>query len=70
MIRVEVKKNNVQKGIALLNKKLKEDGHLKMVVERSHYIAPSEKRRLKSKRAQARARKQFAKDREDAVYNQ
>lgn len=64
-MRVEVKKNNVQKAMALLNRKLKDDGHLRLVVERSHYTPPSEKRRIKHKRAVARNRKQQLKERSE-----
>lgn len=69
-MKVEVKKGNVQKAIAQLNKKLKEDGILRDVVERSYYTPPSEAKRLKRKRAISRKKKEFTKLREDALYSQ
>ncbi len=60
MIQVEVRKGNVSKAITLLNKKVKEEGTLRLSVERAHFIPKSERKRIKSKRARKYAAKQAA----------
>jgi ribosomal protein S21 len=65
MITIEVRKGNVSKAIVLLNKKVKEDGTLRLSVERSTFTPKSERKRLKSKRARKYAAKQAAALRSD-----
>jgi ribosomal protein S21 len=57
MIEVIVRKNNVNKAIAILNKKVREDGDLRRVVERQHYETKSQRRRKKTAKAKIRALK-------------
>jgi ribosomal protein S21 len=57
MIEVIVRKNNVNKAIAILNKKVREDGDLRRVMERQHYETKSQRRRKKMAKAKIRALK-------------
>jgi ribosomal protein S21 len=57
MIEVIVRKNNVNKAIAILNKKVREDGDLRRVMERQHHETRSQRRRKKMAKAKIRALK-------------
>lgn len=52
MLRVDVRKNNIAKAISILNRKVKEDGDLRRVVERSVFLPKSTRARIKTRRAQ------------------
>jgi ribosomal protein S21 len=58
MIEVIVRKNNVNKAIAILNKKVREDGDLRRVIERKYHETKSERRRKKMAKAKIRAIKE------------
>lgn len=68
MLKVEVRKGNVSKAITLLNKKVKEDGTLRLSMERSTFTPKSERKRIKSKRARKSAAKAAAALRNDAEF--
>lgn len=58
MTEVIVRKNNVNKAIALLNKKVREDGDLRRVTERAHFESKGLKKRKRLAKARMRARKE------------
>jgi len=62
---VQVRKNNVAKAITVLNRKVAEDGDLRRVIERQHYMSKGEKRRARLARAKARQRKEDQQRREE-----
>ena len=62
MIRVEVRKGNIAKAISIFNKRVKEDGDLRRVVERSEFVPKSERRRIKSRKAAKYKRKDVYED--------
>jgi ribosomal protein S21 len=55
---VIVRKNNVNKAIAILNKKIREDGDLRRATERAHFESKGIKRRKKLAKAKMRAIKE------------
>jgi len=61
---VIVRKNNVSKAWALLSKKMREDGDLRRVIERSEFKTKGEKRREAKKRSKMRLAKQMREERE------
>lgn len=58
-MQVDVRKNNVTKAWALLNKKLKEDGDLRRYREKQHYEKKAVARQRRLKEAQKRHRKEL-----------
>lgn len=62
MSEIIVRKNNINKAIQLLNKKVREDGDLRRVVERRYHTPKSVLRRQRLKKAQIRARKEKRED--------
>jgi ribosomal protein S21 len=62
---VIVRKNNVNKAIAILNKKIREDGDLRRATERAHFESKGIKRRKKLAKAKMRARKEGLQRQED-----
>lgn len=62
---VIVRKNNVNKAIAILNKKIREDGDLRRVTERAHFESKGLKRRKRLAKAKVRARKEGLQRQED-----
>jgi hypothetical protein len=63
---VIVRKNNVAKAWALLSKKLREDGDLRRVIERSEFKTKGERRRESLKRSKMRMAKLMREEREEA----
>lgn len=63
---VIVRKNNVNKAIAILNKKIREDGDLRRVNDRAHFESKSVKRRKNLAKAKVRARKEGLQRQEDS----
>jgi len=61
---VEVRKNNIIKAIAILSKRVKEEGDLRRSMQRSEFVPKSERARIKSRRA----RKHKHVEREDEEY--
>jgi len=57
---VTVQKDNVEKALRILKKKLQDDGRLNLVKEREHYIGRSERRRLSKNSAKRRWKKESA----------
>jgi len=57
------KNENIERVIKRFNKKVKKMGIIDEVKERRHYIKPSERKRKAKKRAEARRRKELAKQR-------
>lgn len=66
MTEVIVRKNNVNKAIALLNKKVREDGDLRRATERAHFQSKGLKRRQRLAKAKVRARKEALARQEDS----
>jgi ribosomal protein S21 len=62
---VIVRKNNVNKAIAILNKKIREDGDLRRATERAHFESKGIRRRKKLAKAKMRARKEGLQRQED-----
>lgn len=62
---VIVRKNNVNKAIAILNKKIREDGDLRRVTERAHFESKGLKKRKRLAKAKVRARKEGLQRQED-----
>jgi ribosomal protein S21 len=62
---VIVRKNNVNKAIAILNKKVREDGDLRRVTERAHFESKGLKKRKRLAKAKVRARKEGLQRQED-----
>ncbi len=54
---VEVRNNNVDAAIKIFSRKVKQEGLLRELKERSFYEPPSVEKRRKKREAQARARK-------------
>lgn len=54
---VEVRNNNIEKAIRLLNRKVKQEGIIRELRQRQYYEKPSLKRRRKAIEAQRRAAK-------------
>jgi len=57
---VSVQKDNVDKALRILKKKLQDDGRLNLVKEREFYTGRSERRRLAKNAAKRRWQKQNA----------
>lgn len=58
MTEVLVRKNNINKAIAILNKKIRECGDLRRATERAHFESKGLKRRKRLAKAKVRARKE------------
>ncbi len=66
-MRVEVKRNNVEKALRILKKKMFDDGSIKLLMERRFYEKPSRRRRRKKLEAINRQKKIH--ERENATQN-
>ena len=66
-MRVEVKRNNVEKALRTLKKKMFDEGSIKRLMERRFYEKPSKRRRRKKLEAINRQRKVH--EREKAAQN-
>jgi small subunit ribosomal protein S21 len=53
-ISVEVRDNNLNKALRIFNKKVQDDGRLRLVKESSHYEKPTAKRKRESQLARKR----------------
>jgi ribosomal protein S21 len=56
---VVVRKNNVVKAITILNKKIREDGDLKRVVDRRYFQSKGQKRRAAEAASKRRVQKRL-----------
>ena len=57
-ITIEVRNNNVEKGLRFLKKKLNKDGQMKELKQRQYYQKPSEIKREKKKEGIRRFKKE------------
>ena len=57
-ITIEVRKNNVEKALRVLKKKLNKDGQMKELKQRQYYQKPSEIKREKKKEGIRRFKKE------------
>ena len=69
MITIEVRNNNAQKEIKLLNKKINAEGTLKECRDRQFYEKPTDKRRRQKAQAIRRIERQLQKLYEGRIKN-
>jgi|688.fasta_scaffold377113_1 ribosomal protein S21 len=66
MPEVNVRKNNVTKAITILNKKIREDGDLKRVVDRRYFQSKGERRRMEKAASKRRVEKRMLEAQEES----
>lgn len=66
MPEVIVRKNNVTKAITILNKKIREDGDLKRVMERKYFRSKGEQRRMEKAASKRRVEKRMLEAQEES----
>lgn len=56
-VEVDVRNQNLEKALKVFNRKVRKTGVLREYKERMHYTKPSEERRDKRKKAEAKAKR-------------